>query len=475
MKWSREHSANRAADKQYDALRDLPDWLAPQAEEVLGELFDNARRAGATRIDVTIGPNAAEGCEVRVADDGNGIADPQVLGIYGETGWPKGTPGLPPTGKGLFRLAAGTLTIASRPAANAPWRARLAPGTLTDDHALVVEAARGTTTPGTRVSWQTPDIRNERTWKAAASAAGQLMPIPVMVNGSPVSQTHPLSGAIRRTTVDGVVVGIFGPCPYPAGGDDIADHGRRLQGRLPSVSMTGNDSALVWYVRAMITSEATIRAERTSDSYAIRNDPRLRRLGAKVRKLLYEQALAHMTASGIGIHHHDWERAEMAGATRGQPLERLTRWGGNNIEIVRHGSAVLDAQRIELDQATRATLKRALTLNGEEPAIMDACESSAGYPWYRALPHVTEIWVAAESSGVRRNTALDRPGRHQAEAIEVVIEVETGDGWESRQLLPTDMAASKVQGQIGDTEIAIVTTAQVDEETVKALRHAAGG
>ena len=453
MRWDREHGGSGGEDKLYDALRDLPDWLRPHADEVLAELFDNARRAGATRIEVTIGPDDPGGCRLAVEDDGAGIADPQVIATYGDSGWPNGTAGLPPTGKGLFRLAAGTTTIASQAAGGAPWRTRLAPGTLTGEGVIEVETAAGRKRPGTRIGWQIPAVRNKATWRGAATEAARLMPIPVIVNGTPVGQAHPLSGADRQVNIDGVMIGLYGPSPHPPGGDDINDHGRRLEGRLPIVSRrNGSNAPYVWYARGLITSDAAIRADRTQDSYTIRDDPARRRLAAKVRRLLYEESLAQMAKQGVGIDYHDWEQAERAGATRGQPIERLRRWESSNVELVRHGSAVLDTSRVELDRARRATLKRALALHDDEPAIMEGSERARGYPWYRALPQITEIWVAAETGGVRRNATFDAAGRHQADAIEVVIEMETADGWRSRRLLRTDMAACQVQGRDDEKE-----------------------
>ncbi|WP_175926334.1 ATP-binding protein [Burkholderia cepacia] len=52
------------------------------AQSMLGELLQNARRAGATRIDVTV-----EDQTMIVSDDGSGIADLQTLIFIAESGW----------------------------------------------------------------------------------------------------------------------------------------------------------------------------------------------------------------------------------------------------------------------------------------------------------------------------------------------------------------------------------------------------
>ena len=52
------------------------------------ELLQNARRAGATRIDITHDASAQRLC---VADDGHGIADFQKLLTFNESGWDEAT------------------------------------------------------------------------------------------------------------------------------------------------------------------------------------------------------------------------------------------------------------------------------------------------------------------------------------------------------------------------------------------------
>ena len=50
--------------------------------ESLNELFKNARRANATRVDVSINDGL-----VTVTDDGDGIPDPEDILAFGHSGW----------------------------------------------------------------------------------------------------------------------------------------------------------------------------------------------------------------------------------------------------------------------------------------------------------------------------------------------------------------------------------------------------
>ena len=71
------------------ALRRVTRMYAAGLADVFTEALQNSRRAGATRVRVTI--DASEdtpgALSVTLTDDGAGIADPAVLLSFGENGW----------------------------------------------------------------------------------------------------------------------------------------------------------------------------------------------------------------------------------------------------------------------------------------------------------------------------------------------------------------------------------------------------
>ena len=102
--------------------------------DIFAELFQNARRAGAGRIDVTVEriPSQFEGDRlVTVIDDGAGIADPAVLLSFGESGWDAGTAEREDAaGMGLLSLARRGCVVRSRVRCEATqpgWRLLLTP------------------------------------------------------------------------------------------------------------------------------------------------------------------------------------------------------------------------------------------------------------------------------------------------------------------------------------------------------------
>ncbi len=52
--------------------------------QILVELLQNARQAGATAVDVTISNDTGR---ISVTDDGCGVTDPKVLLSFGRNGW----------------------------------------------------------------------------------------------------------------------------------------------------------------------------------------------------------------------------------------------------------------------------------------------------------------------------------------------------------------------------------------------------
>ena len=80
------------------AVKRVTRIYAATAAEILAEILQNSRRAGATRVHIAVAAHAAHPAAiaagtgetpltVTIADDGAGIADPAVLLSFGENGW----------------------------------------------------------------------------------------------------------------------------------------------------------------------------------------------------------------------------------------------------------------------------------------------------------------------------------------------------------------------------------------------------
>ena len=82
--------------------------------DILGELLQNSRRAGATRIDIACCADQ-DGARLTLVDDGTGVADPQTMIALGDSGWSERIhEAEDPAGMGVFSLAGKDTRISSR-------------------------------------------------------------------------------------------------------------------------------------------------------------------------------------------------------------------------------------------------------------------------------------------------------------------------------------------------------------------------
>ena len=92
------------------------------------EAIQNARRAGATRIDISR-IESDRGPVLRIRDDGCGIADPVKFLTLGDSGWDeKIARSEDPAGMGVFSLAGRHVTVRSHAAElDAAWQVTITP------------------------------------------------------------------------------------------------------------------------------------------------------------------------------------------------------------------------------------------------------------------------------------------------------------------------------------------------------------
>lgn len=92
-------------------------------DDILGELLQNARRAGATKVVIDQIDNPHFGKAVRIADNGAGLEDPRSLFSLGHSGWSEALScSEDAAGMGFFALAnRETTIIAQRKGASDSW------------------------------------------------------------------------------------------------------------------------------------------------------------------------------------------------------------------------------------------------------------------------------------------------------------------------------------------------------------------
>ncbi|HLZ10864.1 MAG TPA: ATP-binding protein, partial [Chloroflexota bacterium] len=167
---------------------------------IFRELFQNSRRAGATRIDVTV-VDQKNGSLITIADDGKGVDNPQILLTFGGSGWDEHLDTAEnAAGMGFFSIASRGGTVRST-----GWRVTLTPAVFRGtEEAIVLKEIDAIA--GTQIEFSS---RVDESPKVAVAQAAKFLPIPVTLNGEPTHQEPFLKGAIFETSYAGITIGIY--------------------------------------------------------------------------------------------------------------------------------------------------------------------------------------------------------------------------------------------------------------------------
>ncbi len=252
------------------AVKRVTRAYAATLAEIFAELLQNARRADAARVRISVeraaddlGRTGEPQFAVTVADDGAGIADPAVLLSFGENGWDDALVRREDAaGFGFASLARRGCAVSSRQ--RPPdgqilpgWRVDLEPEHFLGEADASIHPEDGAPYPhGTGISFQATEaltaIRN------AAENAARHYPLPVIFEDRSGGETGAGEALPRRAFLDGAVhaepwrglaFGIFKDRRHGYNDPDLNFHGLTLPVRLPAVETVHGPA---WTVRADI-------------------------------------------------------------------------------------------------------------------------------------------------------------------------------------------------------------------------------
>lgn len=207
--------------------------------DILNELLQNARRAGASGVDVDAMP-VENGLRVTIADDGCGIDDPARVLALGASRWDAAVAnGEDPAGMGVFSLAGKATTIESlSDSTSSAWRIEIPADAWSGDVEIAV--GRSERRKGTSISFLLPGACKGLVENAVRDAS-QYYPIPVQFAGRDMPRKDFLSGAIHVEEWNGSRIGIFQGQPYhwtPT----VNFHGVTISSRLFEVAQVGRQA-----------------------------------------------------------------------------------------------------------------------------------------------------------------------------------------------------------------------------------------
>jgi hypothetical protein len=200
--------------------------------EIIGELFQNARRAGSTRIDVILTED-----RLVVCDNGRGIDAPETLLTLADTGWSDDIACTEDAaGAGFFALSSRQVEVLS-----SNFRLQLDPDAFAGRRPVAIEPT--TRRSGTRIA-VTLETTEARCAEAAIRQHARFLPVPVTVNGQGVEREDFLGGAAYVYNWNGVKIGVWrGGLPFrpvadacqPARTSTLDFHGLLVPADLPAI------------------------------------------------------------------------------------------------------------------------------------------------------------------------------------------------------------------------------------------------
>ncbi|KHL24196.1 hypothetical protein PK98_14430 [Croceibacterium mercuriale] len=365
--------------------------------DVLNELLQNARRAGASCVAIShhTDDDIATIC---VTDDGSGVEQPANLLTLGSSGWDGSTIAREdPAGMGVFSLAGREVTITSCHAAHdSAWRVTIPADGWTGETDLVLHPAEHPI--GTSLRFSIEQSPSQPKAEQAIAAVARFFPLPVIVNGIEAKREGFLDSALHRTSWRGTTIGVH------AGSNSWKEpsvnfHGLTINHKLVTVSESL--TARHYHARVDIGDTAGLQLLLPARKEFVVNEAYAELLIACERAIYEHIALQ----PSHRLSFEDWQRAAELGVTLPEADPVLKRWAPatshseyGNPSLSRQGAS---GEEIPVDAGTVIVLgddafveqpfDRALVTHPMGPYLAAEHSSYAGFAWYDAVARLQDV------------------------------------------------------------------------------------
>lgn len=435
--------------------------------QILNEMFQNARRSGASRIRVDVTAEA-----LIIEDDGRGIDDPATLLAFGVSQWDEQVrKGEDAAGMGCYSLARRRTRIGSRTETDGRgWEVELEPAHFRGAARAVVRPATGQAPPkhGTRIAIALEDNESLEGVAEDVRVAATFMPIPVEVNGEDAQRQDFLGRARRTFRWGGVRIGVFSP-----GTGSL--HAINFHGTLVRCADLPIANALRdgWTAHVDVVAESGLELTLPARMSIVENGyaEELRR---ECLRCIYRTWQQEHPQPLVG--HAERQRAARLGIELEAPPARLGAWEPDTADPVRrrpnmYGSVQKNVGPESLlvaatmNTAESVMFGHAASLGRASARLLTPKHEYEGYGWYDRLPRIrgmdTRIVLGNATrtlEDVRGDAAADwlRPDR-----IVMTATVRRADGAEETIELGSDVALISDSDEVSwaeDIEIAVTKT-----------------
>lgn len=405
-------------------------------EDILNELLQNARRAGATIVKVEL-LTGDRHTYLSLSDNGTGIDDPAILLTLGDSDWEEETQNREdPAGMGIFSLANRGAEIHSN-----GWSVRLEPSHFCGE--LPAQVYSSAWEVGTKVVFPL-DAAEVQKIKGAVAHAAKYYPLPVEFEGERPEQEDFLENALYVEQLQGLRIGVFQyRNSYPM---RVNFYGVTLYHPFPCVSQVGGNCDL-------------------SVKIDVGNCPALKLVLPARKELVQNQFLAELSDEALRVIYRylgtlkchrlsyaNWKKAAELGVILREAESKLVRFSP---DVADHYSESW-CEEVEVPEnalilaiTEEETHSQQVFWRGLEQADLPyvALEPEPryqGYSWYDKLPVLSAFHFRFEVEG-EQLSAQEFKVRyaHQAkvlvDAITVVATVKQADGSSFEVAFPTDV------------------------------------
>lgn len=425
------------AEIDRDAIRRVSRFFSGSLASMLAEVLQNARRSGATRID--IGHDAATG-EITVRDNGRGIAEPADLLRFGRSSWNGEVASEDPAGMGAYALAGTTTTYRSRTAGTDGWMVDLGVRHYQGTRAALVMPLNGGGKElgdhGTEVAFIDPqwqpgkEDQRAKAVEAAVRTAARHHPTATFWRGNRIEQASFIADRLAEVEHDGLRIGlVHGYSASWNGQLDFNFHGLLLVARLPEIATANGCIRARAEVHGPVDGlELTLpaRAEIVENDFATA-------LRTRAERAIFE----YMAGEGIcGASYHVYRRAAELGIELPVPAEHLHAWTPELLWTEEWGRARRRRQRKtepiaatppgtsertmmvipeNVDAAMGQTIWQAVQQAGSHAPVvlLEGSINLRGYDWYDGLRHLSKAEILYTQEGRTLVAGEEEKDRHR--------------------------------------------------------------
>ena len=468
---ARGTSADIRAHVDEGAIGSVTRFFDASDESVFCELYQNARRAGATRIAVEI-----DGGTATVTDDGRGIADPAIVLAFGRSDQP-GLGHEHPAGMGLYALARRTAEIRSRAAGRPGWRVRLAAEHWRGEKSAAVWEDTATEA-GTMVRFES----KSRYAESAADSKARYLPIPVTINGKRVKQLKFGDGEQtrwRRQDDDVTIVVQATRNHMRPRSLAINFFGHVIHDEVEPPSVETIDGH--WYAGIDVTDCPGLELVLPARQQVVRN-AFLEELKTRIERAVFEGMAAERFA--VRVPHATWTRGRELGVDLRVAPPALRPWRARTADRELAGTErenrehqLLPDDPIVVDERVGSPGQAVLEYAIENDPVtarrlVTADPRYEGFDWYDKLDRLVDITVEIVENG---KAALTSEGKWQqsrrVDALAVLGTVRTAAGSTQMLRVPTDAALGETDCpcEPGVAGILVAHNAQIDGERIERM------